>query len=91
MLESNPQLMPNLNASLTRCLHRSQSDPEIPDAETPDPGQIIGIPDFPNPGIPAKPGFPISRIPGSRQTGIQIRENPDFFAATRTVIASAHC
>jgi hypothetical protein len=83
--------MPNLNASLTRCLHRSQSDPEIPDAETPDPGQIIGIPDFPNPGIPAKPGFPISRIPGSRQTGIQIRENPDFFAATRTVIASAHC
>ncbi len=34
-------------------------------AETPDPGQI-GIPDFPNPGIPTKPGFPISRFPGPR-------------------------
>ncbi len=34
-----------------------------------------GIPDFPN--------------PGTDQTGIQIRENPVFFAATRTVIA--HC
>jgi hypothetical protein len=53
--------------------------------------------------IPAKSGFPSPRIPGSRpnrdsrfpesrdpgQIGIQIRENPDFFAAARTVIS--HC
>ncbi len=38
---------------------------DSPFPESRNPGQI-GIPHFPNPGIPAKSGFPISRIPGSR-------------------------
>ena len=86
---------------------QARADPEIPDApasgrDCPDPGQA-GIPGFPNPGIPAKSGCPMSRDPGQignrgwnpgnspdpGQIGIQIRENPDFFAAARTVIA--HC
>ncbi len=74
-------------------LHWQTSDPEIPDA--PASGRVAPI--------PAKSGFPISRIPKSRpnrdspfpesrdpgQIGIQIRpgENPDFFAAARSVIS----
>ena len=85
------------------------ADPEIPDApasgrDCPDPGQA-GIPGFPNPGIPAKSGCPISRIrdssqigmPGSTKSGIPAKSGfksgkiPIFFsaAAARTVIA--HC
>jgi hypothetical protein len=88
-----------------RCSPHRPRNPRCPGigAETPDPGQI-GIPDFQNPGIPTKPGFPISRIPGSRpnrDSRFPESRDPDqtagdsnpgkfrFFAATRTVIA--HC
>ena len=91
--------MPVTVALAEDCRLHTLADPEIPDApasgrDCPDPGQT-GIPHFPNPEIPAKSGFPISRIPKSRpnrdspfpesrdpgQIGIQIRENPDFFCS----------
>ncbi len=42
---------------------RNPRCPGIIGVDSPDPGQV-GIPESPNPAIPAKPGFPISRIPG---------------------------
>ena len=80
---------------LCRALHLTvgHADPEIPDA--PASGRIIpipakfGIPNpvfrpnrdsrFPESRIPTKPGFLISRIPGCRPNGTQMRENPILF------------
>ncbi len=74
--------LPESDLYAVTCIN-DRPDPEIPDARRgigvyfPDPGQI-GIPESPNPGIPAKSGFPIPRIRDSGRIGIPDSPNPGF-------------